>query len=192
MSATTTVKLNERYRDLIRARLIEQKFGKRITALEDYRRGLALKVYNAKFNEKERELMKNLPVGWLKRATTVKARLGGIDFASKLPPGISLPVPAECSSYQDETGFLIAQDTGPLAEEWRKLHREASDIEAEKRKLHLEIGTVLHSVTTANRLVTVWPEIKPVVDAVCKTYSVDHNLPAPRVADLNKALGLTK
>jgi hypothetical protein len=51
---------------------------------------------------------------------------------------------------------------------------------------------VLFSVTTANKLVDVWPEIRKTVEDICKTYVASSNLPAPRVEFLNKTLGLTK
>jgi hypothetical protein len=188
---SNTIKLNTSHRDAIQRKLIENKFSPREKQLVLDNEKLALDVYHATFSPSERKKMDELPVGWLRRVHTIRARLGGVDFGYKLAGKKSVPMPAEkCDTYNEQSTFLLAVSDGPLAVEARRLERETEAIKTEKEKLRSEIRSVLFNATTANRLITLWPEIKPVVDAVLSVYVVQQNLPAPRVEDLNKALGL--
>jgi hypothetical protein len=185
-----TTKLNDNHRRLIRNRLLAGKLAKREADLKQYKAGLALKIYDTSYSGTQRLHMESLPEGWLKTVKIIKARLGGIDFGSELPDGMTVRVPASGYGYQNESSFLLSELHGPLAEEAVKLDQEGKSIVADKERLTHEINSVLHSVTTANRLVTVWPEIKEIVDEVCRTYAVNANLPAPCVTNLNRDLGL--
>jgi hypothetical protein len=189
---STTVKLNDTHRAAIRRTLISDKFHQREGRVKNLRATLALELYNDNFDAEQQTKMRELPRGWLPLVRSVQARIGTVDFGNELPGGTPLPVPYNYHAHGENTRCLkVYGAEHHFAGQLIEILEEERDIKTEKERLTGEINGVLYSVTTSNKLVTVWPEIRSVVENICRTITTA-NLPAPRVADLNKALGLTK
>lgn len=189
------MKLNESHRTAIIKALVDQKLSPKIKANEDAIKEIASAVYAGAFTAAERNQMNELPEGWLPEAETIKARLGGDDFGSKLP--LTMPkkvrVPSSKYGYHGETAFLVAWDaTHPVARRYSDLKLEKEQLEKERDELRRHIASVVRSASTANRLVTIWPEIREVVERIVKQ-PTQVNLPVvASVQLLNQKLGLIK
>lgn len=71
-----------------------------------------------------------------------------------------------------------------------KLHSELDKLKDERRKLELEIMSILNSVTTVNRLQEVWKESVNFMQGVETDFIGGVNLPTVKIEDINKKLGV--
>lgn len=183
-----SVKLNEPIRKTILKSLLADKFQKRSDKLKAEGCDFAMDIYREAFSEADRRKMKSLPDGWLPEAFTVSAQIGGQyiykDCPDKKPVRIPHAKRNEC--------LVNLPSSHPLYDRMMALNAEEKELTEEKEKLTAEINAVLYSVTTANKLIEIWPEISKTVNAACKTYVASANLPAPRIDLLNQSLGLNK
>jgi hypothetical protein len=188
--ASGSVKLSESIRNRILKKLIGDRFRKGLAEIEAGKLSLGDQVYNRKYDEKEQAVMNGLPHHYLRRVKKVKVRVNGSDVSFELAK--PRPVPAEHFHYADESNhLLVLEGKDPIAQEYGRLTRLKADIDADKDKLTREINGVLYSVTMSGKLITVWPEIRKVVEEVCGATDTA-SLPVVRVAELNQALGLHK
>jgi hypothetical protein len=187
------IRLSTTVREQIRRALLSTRFDKRTKELEAAQDKLARDVYETAYDQTTRRKMNALPEGWLPETKSVWARFGCIDFHRELPDKKRLRVPFEKHGHYGSSAALLAVDADHvLSKRHQDIRKELDAIQRERNDLTREIDAVLFSVTTANKLVDVWPEIRKTVEDICKTYVASSNLPAPRVEFLNKTLGLTK
>lgn len=71
-----------------------------------------------------------------------------------------------------------------------KLHSELDKLKDERKKLELEIMSILNSVTTVNRLQEVWKESVNFMQGVETDFIGGVNLPTVKIEDINKKLGV--
>lgn len=183
-----TVKLNDRHRRQILTNLLNARFAQQEAALQQELDALGEKIYDVAFDTLEQVKMASLPHHYLPTVKYIKARLGNTDHEfTLLTPR---RVPFVNLHHSDHAGHVIVLPDGhPLAKVFLDNRNIYQRIQDEKQELKKEIYAVLLSVTTSNKLVATWPEIRAVVESVCNTTSTA-NLPAPRVDHLNKVLGL--
>lgn len=182
-----SVKLNESIRRAILKSLLADKFEKQSAKLRTESVDFAMSIYKEAFSEADRRKMKALPDGWLPETQTIQAEIGGQYVHLCLAEKQYVRIPSE------RRGCLLKLESShPLYDRMMKLNAEEKELGEEKDKLIAEINAVLHSVTTANKLIEIWPEISKTVNAACKTYVTSANLPAPRIDLLNESLGLKK
>lgn len=71
-----------------------------------------------------------------------------------------------------------------------KLCSELDKLKDERKKLELEIMSILNSVTTVNRLQEVWKESVNFMQGVETDFIGSINLPTVKIEDINKKLGV--
>lgn len=189
----SNIRLTSRLRFKIRAALMLKRFDARRKALATEKSALAFAAYEAAFDAATRRKMNRLPAGWLPEISTIAAKFGYTEFYQALPDKKTVRVPSDKTGRYGSAPVLIAVgQEHPLYQRHAKMQAEDRAIEQEANDLTREIDAVLLSVSTASKLMTVWPEITATVEEICKHYVPSANLPAPRVDMLNKVLGLTK
>lgn len=67
---------------------------------------------------------------------------------------------------------------------------ELDKLKDERKKLELEIMSILNSVTTVNRLQEVWKESVNFMQGVETDFIGGVNLPTVKIEDINKKLGV--
>ena len=185
-----TVRLTSRHREQITRALLAQRFEQEEKAIEAEQSQLALRAYHERFNQADRKRMIALPAGWMNETNHVSARFGSDDFHGYLPGKESVRGTAEIGLGYGSSAYVISlpwdHSLSKKHSEWKNRRRK---LRADKAKAESDIKQVLSSVTTSARLAEVWPEIKKTVEAVCGA-AAPSNLPAPRIEELNKMLGL--
>lgn len=96
---------------------------------------------------------------------------------------IQMPEPRICPSKF----WPIAADD-PLAQQWYELCAEREAIDTKADNVKTQVRGVVSQFTTVAKLLAAWPEAEQLLPA--EVPSQKPTLPAVRVEDLNKALGL--
>lgn len=185
---TLTKRLSDDARRCITNNLVGKRFDARKKECERLRTDLAHAVYDRAFSILDQNKMLVLPNGWLPMVRKVKARFAGED--TQLDMCEEKPVPHEKFYCQRESHFLVnLPDHDSLTSRFLAIRSEERLIASQESKIRDEIRGVLYSATTTAKLIKIWPEIKSVVESVCRVSDVS-NLPVPQVSELNLALGL--
>lgn len=77
-----------------------------------------------------------------------------------------------------------------FSKKYLKLCSELDKLKDERKKLELEIMSILNSVTTVNRLQEVWKESVNFMQGVETDFIGGVNLPTVKIEDINKKLGV--
>jgi len=85
-----------------------------------------------------------------------------------------------------KSGLMLAADH-PLTIQFEKLEARQRELSKKKSNLRDEVRAVVDSVTTINKLLTVWPEAKELIPSRAVAAK---NLPSVNVESLNAAIGL--
>jgi len=196
----TSVRLTKTIRETIYTRVIKYKFQEQVTELLKKHQKLAEMIYQDMFTKDEHKLLKSLPQNWLAPRQSISYNLAGqsryicfngiighyreyynqIDFEK--PEQIEFNFPCQYETPVIESGTEIYNLVN-------KLDNEADSLNEEIKKAKQNLWAALESVTTLNKLITEWEEIRP----FCKDFMVTKaNLPAVKVSELNKMLNLPK
>jgi len=187
----STIKLNKTIREAILEDIIGDKFASAHLALMPHRAELARKCYERIFLTSSRKKMEALPKGWLPTKNHVQVSIGSGSYDyhelkfSGWSDGTSsskskLPKPDNVgfvSTYSKGSLVIVLKAKDALACTIVKLHDQETALVNEEKRLRLETMAVLESVTTANRLIEIWPAYKS-------------GVPAKLLSSLNKALDL--
>ena len=86
-----------------------------------------------------------------------------------------------------KSGLMLSSDH-PLTVQFEKLEAREKELQLRKSNLRAEVRAVVDSVTTINKLLSVWPEAKELLPASANPQT--KNLPSVNVESLNAAIGL--
>jgi hypothetical protein len=185
----TSVKLTKSIREFISDKIIQDAFKEKFESLNKQANELACLVYYDLYPKKQIQQMEALPKGWLPEKSTVTAQFGTSSRGYvTLELGFEIKVPHEgyrgCSKvYDDEHEFT---------EKYGEYSAFREEITEQKRKATTKTNAVLDSVTTTNKLRSIWPEIENYIAEAERNFSTGVNLPAPIILDLNKDLNLPR
>lgn len=173
MSKTKTVRLTNHMRESIRDALLAHRFAEEEKAIKEALFEVADSMYNHFFSEKDQALMASLPQGWLPTDNDIHVRLGssGQDF---VVPDMS------CSRrfpYNLHDRWQSLDDDHPLVEQYKAIRTRSSELTKARSEAKKQVWAVLSTITTANKLLTVWPEAKPFVEQYI-------DMPAPQLPAL--------
>jgi Nucleotide modification associated domain 5 len=215
MTTIKTVKLTDHLRRVISDELMKEKYVAEFDAVYANAARLAADVYSHYFSEAEvtdpnlLKRMNALPAGWLPELDAVVARFGGPKAQiQKLHfNGYSRFLPWKHwgnneKPFEDKRRFrqtdlyrdahVVVSRDHPLALRFFSLSTQAESLVKERKKLESEITGVLCSVTTTGKLVSIWPEVEPIVAKLSPIERPAGNLPAKVLNNLNAQLGLKK
>lgn len=177
-----SVRLNRLMRQNIVKSLLENAFGDEESELLKEENALAEAVYQDIYLEEIRDLMAQLPDGFLEEQNHLLA-----DFDTEVCR-LRLPEGAFLFARKDRIGICRGYEKDhPLFEKQRAWADRNKSLRHRSREAERQAWAVLDSVTTTKRLKEVWPEIEPYVRP---HENSDKNLPAVPVGQLNTALGL--
>lgn len=183
-----SVKLSTHHRNNIRKTLLLDKFAARREANKKRLQEIAERIYRQVFPEHLEAKLNEVPETWLPRVNQICFRVCAEHHMVDLDRWVRVPYEKLWNS--GHTVCLVnLLPPDPIALAYVEYRDEKMRLEKEESKVSDEINAVLYSVTTANKLMQVWPEIKPLVERICGAPQTV-NLPAPRVDHLNQLLGL--
>lgn len=193
------MRLTNQLRDQIIDDIIDKLLNKERTSIKKREQRLANECYNQVFTKKQRDAMYDIPRGWLPEDSCLRFNIGGMTV--DLTPVRPMRVPFTMKVF-DENGDNVTvgnyrqtcQRLGDIADETIKqkfldLHADKEELKARESKIRRETRAMLDSVQTYNQLVKHWPEGAKFY-AKYEPRNGDSQLPAIRVAELNKTLGL--
>lgn len=85
-----------------------------------------------------------------------------------------------------KSGLMLASDH-PLTIQFEKLEAREKELSRKRDNLRAEVRAVVGSVTTVNKLLTIWPEARELIPSRAK---VSTSMPSVNVESLNAAIGL--
>ena len=163
---------------------IADAFGKRETALATAEDLVAVKTFEHLIPAKNRAAMAVLPEDYFPMRSVVKVNVGGRSIELKAAKDVRFPYKYEWSRI---AVFLPDHEIAIEIDQ----HLRAKEKLAEEKKTALAaVEALLRSVTTVEKLRTVWPDGEPFYRDV--TPAPKPSLPALVVDDVNKMLGLPK
>lgn len=180
-------KLTHTMRALITNRALEHRFAEAEAALVERRFNLADKIYEKIYPAKVRELMAQLPDGFLESDKCLYYAIRVKDANFPIYDDIMLrearPMAQNVRRY--EPSMLDSEST--IAKQLHQLNRDRGALHDEKHKARLEITGALSSFTTVKALLDAWPEVEPFLPPVV---AMDRTLPVVPVEQLNKTFKL--
>lgn len=205
--APGNVRLTKDMREQIAAKVINYKFGSTmLSELRHEQASIAQAVYNDMLSEKEKVLIESLPNGWLPESEYVSVRFGG-EYTQLWFNGTitSLPynmtrilginsglktVTKRIPSYATRHAAKTFNARHALSERYSGLGIKLSKFKEDYTTSNTMLSATLKKATTSNRLIELWPEIKPFVEAVVGKPAASSTALAIPIASLNERFGL--
>jgi len=168
--------------------LIDHAFSKRQKELDALWPEFAEEVYQDVYPPDIQKKMSALPEGFLKKSKSIHVQFGGRDGIA----GVTMKNERRCASkYFDSWGVSVAKiydEKHPLTLRYKALTLVGKTIKDEIEKASQNARAVMNSVSTVNKLMTVWPECEKFIKPHLQL-STSTALAIPMV-ELNKTLGL--
>ncbi len=177
-----STRLTNETRRIIRDRMLEHGFAAREKALKDQEHVLAREVYDALHPKAVQDAMASLPNGYLDTDTDIVAHVDGQRHYLVYAPGVEL---------REATNGASLSILGNTALGKKLIaHAKAKGLcESEKKKAQHEASGILASVSSLQKLLTVWPAVESFTTDIGATGRPVTALALP-IKALNKALGL--
>ncbi|AAT69499.1 gp23 [Alphaproteobacteria phage PhiJL001] len=193
--------MNNSQRDKLVRLILSETFSEEECVLWDECAAIGSAVYDDLYTVRERDLMADLPDGWLPTVGNLEVRFATdhtrIDFNGDM------------YGYGDERTKFFTRDSvfravssrhkgscvkvydanHELCVRWREFESAKKAYLGRVAELRTETKAVIYSCTTTNSLVSKWPEVAPFVKALNIPAPVD-KLPATRIDNLSVRLGL--
>lgn len=207
--ASGNVRLTNSIRDSIAKRVIQYKFVKTSSVLKDIRHeiaSLAQAVYNDNLSETDQEKIASMPNGWLPESDHIFVQFGTDRqnlFFNGEPFSLTWSVRKELKYFSSDvpdvkkripdhmnrtfTSYSARHD---LTNRYTDIDRKIRQFNTEVSESQKMLSAALSKATTTNRLIEMWPEVKPfVIEVVGNPKQPSVALMVP-VANLNEKFGL--
>lgn len=189
------MRLTNQLREQIISDIVDALTTKEETTLKKRESALGIQCYNHLFTKRQRDIMNELPRGWLPEDTCLQFNVGGMAVSLTTDKPVRVPFRQDVSV--DETVGTYrsgCKRLGNIADEELKqkflgLHSDQEALKVKVRKMRTDTKAMLDSVQTYAQLEKNWPEGKKFYGKY-KPKHGDSQLPAIRVQELNKTLGL--
>lgn len=179
------MRLNSGYRAEIVRAAIENAFSKEEKALLQREHALAKRSYETLVTPKTRKWIEEAPKGWLAMCTAIDLNVVGMSVTLRTVREIATPE-SVAGKYSARLGSI---PEGTLANEIQELLAAKEDIRARKKTAQATLEALVAQHITTDELAKAWPEGKACWAKLERKVPVP-NLPAVRIEDLNKMLGL--
>ena len=182
------MKLTNKIRQEIVDKVISDKFDKSIGKIETEMNKLSLQIYNDNISKKYRDLMEKLPSNYFQNSSSIcvkgKINIAELLFGRRSSFGalqLKLPKSKPLPEYLQYSDFTLSPK---IEQKLNRLDFEAKNILSKKKSIEQELTIILHSCTTINQLLGIWPEGEKYIEVKTK------NLPSVTSHKLNNLLGL--
>lgn len=179
------MRLNSGYRAEIVRAAIENAFSKEEKALLQREHALAKRSYETLVTPKARKWIEDAPKGWLTMCAVLNLNVVGMSVALRTVREIAVP-PNVAERYSARLGSI---PEGALANEIQELLAAKEDVRARKKTAQATLEALVAQHVTTDELAKAWPEGKACWAKLERKVPIP-NLPAVRIEDLNKMLGL--
>lgn len=205
-----TVRLTKDLRSQIAKEVMRDRFMEVEEHLWDAHANLARKIWSntvGKMNfhlpTGERVAIQSIPKGWLPQDKKIKAKFGDevvsvsfdgdfwswgmqrTNYVNRDSIWMSFP-----ETKKDSVVKIFEPETQE-AKEYFQLSGRLKDYMEDIKRVKKEVNVILSSVTTMKQLLESWPEVQPYIENL-DLPKPGASLPAVRVEELNKMLGLPK
>lgn len=188
-------KLTNSIRDNIRSDLLRHRFLEEAKQIFEEHKIIAKRIYFLRFTDAEHKLIAEMPPRWLPTNTSMTVIMANgnrhnFNFGGIYLKGLVRSDGEEriFPEYSDYRTFRPAVDSN--ISKIIELHRlKLEDFEQKYNKAEREIRSVLDSVTTVKKLITVWEEVRPFAEKYLDEKTPGTALMIP-VEALNKELNL--
>lgn len=168
-------------RDAILKRALEAGFDKQAQALAKRENAIAVRCYNNIFSADDRKKIAALPDGWLPTDASPSFNVGGLHIEFKMIEPLRIPHKLR----NERLGSIKDRD---LIDAVNQLLADKKDHDERRSAAKASAKAILYSVTTAKKLIEVWPQAKPFLQGIGVAAAL--HVPATQIIELNKMLGL--
>ena len=195
-------RLTNDIRDAILRSLIKHRFQPEIDAIENRVQALAGEVYDAAYDADTQARMQGLPDGWLFQDDDFEAVFGGqrvrIGFNGYMYRGADMagldnakPKVLRRILEQHRQRSLVSLTTDhPLSKKFEAINQDRERLKEAIGTSRRKTRAALDAVSTVEKLISVWPEVKPFAERYVEAKDTRPKLPAIPVENLNASLGL--
>jgi hypothetical protein len=175
----TAIRLAVYMKDSILMALTEHAFKTRDDALTAEKVELGKKVYEQMYTAEERRLMAKLPADFLGTEHYQRVKFGG-DYTN-------LPLGGE-HRVANGRGAPVFSASHEFTDIYRDIDKREKLLAQEKKQARVEAKAKLNSASTVQRLIDIWPEVRPFAEPYLKTKKT--TLPVPVNDVLNRKFNL--
>lgn len=119
--------------------------------------------------------------GHINKNSIVRLNIAGKAVNWEFESEVIFPINNSCDRY-----VILANN--PLSDMFDNIHNKKQKRKEIKETVHLNVWTVLNSVTTVKKLLEVWPESAELIPSEIEKPVI--NLPTVQIADLNNMIGV--
>lgn len=173
--------LTKDIRDRIRNKAIDATFIPKSEEIKKREAKLAIECYNHVFPKKVRDVVAQVPDGWLRSCTCLRFNAGGWDISLNAGKGMRTPQSSGCGRLGD-----IA---GELADKVQAFSQDKKALNEEYSRARAKMLGFLEQFKTFKKLEEAWPEGKKFY----KEFDAERpsaNVPAVITKEINTMLGL--
>lgn len=177
-------KLSKEVKEKI-ARRAASKFGEKtkIKLLKEEEK-LAIQCYNHVYSKKERDIVANVPDGWLRKCKCLKFNVNGWTVTLTAREDVAV----RYNEYHNCKPLGVVE-AGDLADKVQAHATAKKKADEDLSAFYHKILSMLLGISTWKKLQEIWSEGEEFYKDLVPVVS-DGNVPVVLVADINKALGL--
>lgn len=176
-----TVRLSTDIKREIASALLSRAFDEREAALDAEFTALGVLIYNDTYSREEQELMAKLPADFLDTLEGQRAQFAG--EWERVPWG-------ENRRVAHGRGVVNYPARHPFTDTYRDIKKRRTALKDERERARREALCMLSQATTINRLIELWPEVKPFAEKYLKKEKAKSLLPVLRTEVLNQKFKL--
>lgn len=176
-------RLTQHIREQIVNTATSAAFDSKLEAMKKREAKLGIECYNTIFPKKVRDVISQVPEGWLRSCDCLRFNAGG--WQVQLCVGKQMPTPA-----YNGCGMLGSID-GELAEKVQAYSQDEKQLKEERRSAQIKLLGFLEGFNTFKQLRDAWPE----GEKFFKQFDAERvapNVPAVVTKEINAMLGLSK
>ena len=178
-------RLTKDIRTSIANRATEAAFKSRIADHKKAENTLGMQLFRHVFDEKTLKAVAKVPTAWFRQDCCLRFNCAGYDLTFRLDKPVSAPYSG--GGFCSRLGTV----TGELAERAQKHAQDGEKLTKERNAAYEAVMTMLNSVSSIAQLEKAWPEGKEFYSMYAEARE-GSNLPAIKVAEINKMLGLAE
>ena len=174
-------RLTQYIREQIVNKATKAAFDPKVEALQKREAKLGIECYNAVFPKKVRDIISQVPEGWLRTCDCLRFNAGG--WTVRLCVGKQMPTPDSNSCG------MLGNIDGELAEKVQAFSQEQKKLNDERHAAKIKLAGFLEGFNTFKQLREAWPE----GEKFFKEFDAERvapSVPAVVTKEINDMLGL--
>lgn len=185
------MRINKIIAQSIATNAVNDTFDDRKKELKDREAKLGMEGYETMFSEAVRKQAAAMPKEWIRQDACLRFNAGGYNLLFNVPEPVPVPIHTRPYGYGGSCNKLADIPHGDLCDRMQKWAQDCKTLTDEINQANRSVMNLVTRFSSIKRLKEAWPEGYEFYKAY-EGEPVKVPLPALRIDELNKVLGLPK